>query len=174
MFFHRPATLILTGLALAVIMAGCTDSVHFSSLDDAAASADVSPDAAMYVDEFHVIAPRRAPDARIELVSIEHEAAGWRVVRVSQGRAGEQAVSVQVDEPVAGSGWGGTYLFGTAGPGMARMTTDRDDERGGVVVDGLWVLVLDTSGVDPRTLGWRFLDESGAPVQIGTGLLPPN
>ena len=55
-----------------------------------------------------------------------------------------------------------------------RLTLDRPDERGGDVVDGVWALVIDAAAADPRTLAWRFLALDGAPLMIGTGILPPN
>ena len=165
-----PAGLML----LLVLLGACSERVYYPTVEGAAAAHSVAEDVLAQVDDNHVIGSRRGEEDRVELLGFQHDADGWRLAQIEQRELRGETYAVQVATAPATGGWSGSYLFGIAGPGAARITLDRVDERGGTVVEGVWALVVDTPEIDVRTLAWRFLALDGAPLLIGTGLLPPN
>jgi hypothetical protein len=167
---------ITAGLAtlLLILVAGCSARVYYPTVEEAARAHMVAESVLAQVDDNHVVGTRRGDDDRIELLGFQRDADGWRLAQVEERELRGETYAVQVAAAPATGGWSGSYLFGTAGPGAVRVTFDREDERGGTVVDGVWALVIDVPEVDERTLAWRFLGLDGAPLRIGTGLLPPN
>ncbi len=166
--------LLMTGAILCVLVAGCSDRVYYPTVEEAAAAESVAAAGLAQVDDSHVIGARRAADDRVELLGFQHDGEGWRLAQVEERDLRGESYAVEVAAAPATGGWSGTYLFGIGGVGAVRLTLDRPDERGGDVVDGVWALVIDTAEADPRTLSWRFLAVDGAPLRIGTGILPPN
>jgi hypothetical protein len=152
-------------------LAACGERVYYPTVREAASTVAVRDDLLAEVDENHVVGVRRATDG-IELLAFARESSGWRLVLTQSRAVGDAPYAVQIANTPPGESWTGSYLFGTAPPQAARVTLGRVDERGGGVHDGLWVLVIDRTDVDPRTLGWRFLALDGSPLQVGTGLLP--
>lgn len=166
--------LLITGTMFCLLVAGCSDRVYYPTVDEAATAESIAVAGLAQVDDNHVIGARRTADDRVELLGFQHDSEGWRLAQVEGRDLLGESYAVQVAAAPATGGWSGTYLFGVGGAGAVTLTLDRPDERGGDVIDGVWALVIDTADADPRTLAWRFLALDGAPLRIGTGILPPN
>jgi hypothetical protein len=160
-------------LTLGAGLGACGERVYYPTVEEAATADGVADASLATVDENHVVGVRRATAGTIELLSYAHESSGWRLVLTQSRAVGDARYAVQLGVAPPDGSWTGSYLFGVASSQAARVTLDRTDERGGEVHDGLWVMVIDPTGVDPRTLAWRFLATDGSPLQVGTGLVPP-
>ena len=69
---------------------------------------------------------------------------------------------------VSGSGLGlawNTFLYGTAPPGVAQVSSSLPDARGGVVVDGVWVIASPAEGLSVGEVAVTFLDANGDVVE---------
>ena len=67
-----------------------------------------------------------------------------------------------------GSGLGltwNTFLYGSAAPGVTRVTSTVPDGRGGEVVDGLWVIASPSEGYVVGNPSVTFLDDQGGVVE---------
>ena len=167
-----------TFLLLAVItIAGCgglpagaSDVAREAGLIEAslAAVGNASVGAVIHDPEVTLVAVRPAASGGYEAAEIASSspvAFGQNSVRLAFG---------PMDPSANNAGCCG-YAYGTAAPGVARVTLDGYKKTaGGTVANGVWAIAIEgVTDINPSNLHWTFQARDGSPIQQGVGLLFP-
>lgn len=167
----RPVILqvAVSALLVAGALSACGPGV---TLDQAAARAGVAPAALVRVDD-RAAAARRNGDT-LEVVLFEPAATGGYVSRVitryTPAAVGRNSVTFAGGGPIDAAGrWTG-MVYGTAVPPASTVRIDGfAEERGGTIVDGVWLVLLPVPDLNPSDVRYVFLTPDGSPVISGSG-----
>lgn len=125
------------------------------------------PDSFVFDDPRLVAYASRVQDGTLEIAGIERTGGEW--VATMGGNWDDLGGTNTV---ALGEGTrAGTFIYGSAEAGVAKVVTDAPDAVGGLVTDGGWIFIWspDASLMETDTLAWRFLAEDGSIVEEGTG-----
>jgi len=121
------------------------------------------------------VGPLVQPDGRVTIVAVRPVDGAWSAspLTTSPGAPGTDSLHLLSWGGATGEEWN-TIVYGTAAPGTVRVVLDGyPDQRGGMVVDGAWVIALREQDLGPPDIRWTFIDADGT-TRTGTGIFPPD
>lgn len=107
------------------------------------------------------------------------EPGGWRLSAQggmeAEAGGGWRGNTVAITGFPAGASEAGTYVYGTADPGVARVNVAGLGAVGGDVRDGVWIVYLPDASLygTPERVAWQFLDADGRILAAGAGERTP-
>jgi hypothetical protein len=167
-------------LVLLLALTACAPEgpARYGSPQEAALAAGIDPATVVRANEDFALA-MVARGSDLELHRFVRDAGGgWSGSGVggwssSRGQTWEGNTVVISGLPAVGSPEAGTYVFGTAEPGVAAVSVPLPGAVGGQVHDGAWLVYVPDPAMDSSGVPWRFVDADGEVLLEGTGPLDP-
>lgn len=161
-----------------LFLAGCTVIGQASPpaptpAADPGAAAGVPGPQVVQLDADTAVVARLRPEG-LQLVLLSRESSGWsaHILSITRSREAQNSLHLVTYGGATGTTFN-TFLYGTASPGVARVSVSEMSGIGGAVHGGTYVIALPDKDVAPEQLHWTFFGSDDTVVIQGNGIFPP-
>ena len=161
-----------------LVLAGCT-VIGQASPPAPTSAADPGAAAGVPVPQVVQLDPDTAVVAKLDLEGLQlvlllRQGSGWsaHMLSITRSREAQNSLHLVTYGGATGATFN-TFLYGTASPGVARVSVSEMSGVGGAVHGGTYVIALPDKNVAPEQLHWTFFGSDGTVVIQGDGIFPP-